>query len=44
MILTANGLQIESYEDEEVLIEHTLANPVFLRMLWNVLLMMRKYI
>ena len=28
MILTVKELQVESYEDEEVLIEYTLANPI----------------
>ena len=28
MILTVKGLQVESYEDEELLIEYTLANPI----------------
>ena len=28
MILTVKDLQVESYEDEEVLIEYTLANPI----------------
>ena len=28
MILTVNNLQVESHEDEEVLIEYTLANPI----------------
>ena len=28
MILTAKDLQVESYEDEEVLIEYTTANPI----------------
>ena len=28
VILTVKGLQVESYEDEEVLIEYTLANPI----------------
>ena len=27
-ILTVNDLQVESYEDEEVLIEYILANPI----------------
>ena len=27
-ILTLQDLQVESYEDEEVLIEYTLANPI----------------
>ena len=28
MVLTVKDLQVESYEDEEVLIEYTLANPI----------------
>ena len=28
MILTVKDLQVESYEDEEVLIEYTTANPI----------------
>ena len=28
VILTVKDLQVESYEDEEVLIEYTLANPI----------------
>ena len=28
VILTVKDLQVESYEDEEVLIEYTLANPM----------------
>ena len=28
MVLTIKDLQVESYEDEEVLIEYTLANPI----------------
>ena len=28
MILTVKDLQVGSYEDEEVLIEHTLSNPL----------------
>ena len=28
MILTIKDLQVESYEDEEVLIEYTIANPI----------------
>ena len=28
MILTVKDLQVESYEDEEVLIEYTLTNPI----------------
>ena len=28
MILTVKDLQVESYEDEEVLIEYTLVNPI----------------
>ena len=28
MILTVKGIHVESYEDEEVLIEYTLANPI----------------
>ena len=28
VILTVKDLQVESYEDEEILIEYTLANPI----------------
>ena len=28
MILTVKDLQVESYEDEEILIEYTLPNPI----------------
>ena len=28
VILTVNDLQVESYEDEKVLIQYTLANPI----------------
>ena len=44
LILTIKDSQVESYEDEEVLIEYTLANPLpFKDVVECVLLMMRKY-
>ena len=40
VILTEKDLQVESYEDEEVLIKYTLVNPIPLWMLWDAFLLM----